>query len=110
MRRSQPSVFNPYAKWIEEILEWHAKSFAVKLSMKYIQRYPRIIFGEESYEDKHYLPTLNLEDRSFFFDSQYETFTKNILSKDKKFMKFLKAVARDFELGYKDLLRLESEC
>jgi hypothetical protein len=29
-----------------------------------------------------------------------------MLSKDKKFMKLLKTVAEDFEVGYKDLLQL----
>jgi hypothetical protein len=102
------SVFNPYVKWIEEMLVWQAKSFAVKLSLKYIQRYPRVTFDERRYEDEDYLPSVYLRDRLSYFDSHYET-TKCILSKDKRFMNLLKGVAEDFDLGYKDLLRLEAE-
>ena len=95
------STSNPYVLAIEEMLALHAKSFAFKLSLKYVQKLPRVVLYDDGCE------TIGMNDPSFFINSPYESRTRSILSKDKKFMKLLETVAQDFDIGHKDLLQLK---
>jgi hypothetical protein len=81
------------------MLVLHARSFAFKLSLKYVQKLPRVVLYDDG------CGTIGANDPSHFIDSPHETRTRSILSKDKKFVKFLQTVAQDFETGYKDLLQ-----
>jgi hypothetical protein len=87
---------------IEEMLVLHARSFAFKLSLKYTQILPRVSLHDNGCRG------IIADDPSFFIDSPYKSRTRNILSNDRKFMKFLNTIAQDFEVGYKDLLQLKS--
>lgn len=95
------STSNPYVLAIEEMLVLHARSFAFKLSLKYIQKLPRVVLYDDGCE------TIGLNDPSFFINSPYEIRTRSILAKDTKFMKFLETLVQDFDIGHKDLFQLK---
>jgi hypothetical protein len=84
---------NVFCKWIEESLEWHAKSFAFKLGLKYIEKYMRTLPSEGGLQFR-----VN--------DPLPDDYIRSILSKDTKFMLFLQVIAEEFEVGYRDLLQL----
>lgn len=95
------STSNPYVLAIEEMLALHAKSFAFKISLKYIQKIPRVVLYDDGCE------SIGLNDPSFFINSPYESQTRSILAKDRKFMKFLETVVQDFDIGHKDLFQIK---
>ena len=94
------STSNTFVLAIEEMLALHARSFAFKLSLKYIQKLPRVVLYDDGCE------CIGVNDPSFFINLPYESRTRSMLAKDKKFMKLLNTVADDFEVGYKDLFQL----
>lgn len=81
-------------KQLESDLEWHAKIMALKLISK----------NDDLYQYYHRFEFDGKEEPLSFY---HRIKTPKLLCKDKRFMKLVQAVAKETEIGYKELMDLE---